>query len=74
MGWASGSFLASKVWSLFRNYIPEGEERTFIANELIALFEQEDCDTLDEAIVLWDDAGRRVSRDIYHVWKEKGEV
>lgn len=49
MGWASGSYLAQKVWDLFvetRGY-SEISKRLF-AKELVDIFESEDCDTMDE--------------------------
>ena len=55
MGWASGSELAEKVWGLFRPFIQE-KDRKKVAKRLIVLFENEDCDTLDECEQLMFDA------------------
>ena len=58
MGWANGSYLAGEVWAAVRRYIPKGKKRRNVAQVLIALFEEFDCDTIDEAEQLCEDAGR----------------
>jgi hypothetical protein len=58
MGWASGSQLAEDVWDLVRHYIPPGELRAKTARRIVDLFERMDCDTIDEAQHLCEDAGR----------------
>lgn len=57
MGWAGGSQIAGDVWKLVRFYIPR-KERERIANQIVDIFEQHDCDTMDEAEQLMADAGR----------------
>lgn len=57
MGWGRGSEVADEVWSIVKPYIAPSEQR-FVAKELIALFEAHDCDTLQDAEELWDDAGK----------------
>lgn len=57
MGWGSGSELAENVWRTVRNFIPT-KRRKEIASRIIDLFENEDCDTMDEAIDLSRAAGR----------------
>ncbi len=64
MGWGSGSYMAERVWKIVRKHIP-AEKRMSVAQDLIAVFEGEDCDTIEEADVLCDDAGR---------YREDGEV
>ena len=63
MGWASGSELAEQVWSLVRDYIPEGNQRALVARQVIDEFEGYDCDTIDEAEPLCKDARRRTWQD-----------
>jgi len=57
MGWASGSALAQDVWNLVREYV-HIHDRSHVARQLIDLFENMDCDTIDEAEQLCQDAGR----------------
>jgi hypothetical protein len=62
MGWADGSELAEDVWNLFRDFVPtKSQER--VASELIDLFENMDCDTIEECEQLCQDAKRRTWRD-----------
>ena len=56
MGWAGGSELADKVWHNVRTYIPKAEDRKRLAKKIIDLFEDEDCDTMDECETLQQDA------------------
>ena len=55
MGWASGSQLAEDVWDVVRPAIPQRNRRE-LAVKIIRLFEDHDCDTLDEAQSLVEDA------------------
>ncbi|MCX6035002.1 MAG: hypothetical protein NTV38_08505 [Chloroflexi bacterium] len=55
MGWASGSQLAEDVWDVVRPAIPQ-KNRQELAVKIIRLFEDHDCDTLDEAQSLIKDA------------------
>lgn len=73
MGWASGSQLAQDVWDLIRPFLYVSE-RQRVARQLIDLFENMDCDTIDEAEQLCQDAGRcydEVNDQI--VYREAGE-
>jgi len=63
MGWASGSELAEQVWDAVRGFIPKGEPRVQAARDIIDLFEAQDCDTIDEAEQLCQDAGRTCDGD-----------
>jgi hypothetical protein len=56
MGWASGSELAEEVWELVREYIPK-RKREQVAKDLVNIFEDHDCDTMEEAELLMEDAG-----------------
>lgn len=47
MGWASGSSLLDEVAILVMPYLKK-EVRAIVADYLIDLFENEDCDTIDE--------------------------
>lgn len=58
MGWASGSRLAEEIWNNFRRYIPE-EKLKLEAEKFVALFEDMDCDTLDECEQLMSDLKKR---------------
>lgn len=58
MGWASGSGLAQEVWDSVKAYIPK-RKKAEVAREIIAAFEQEDADTMQEAEELWDAAFER---------------
>jgi len=62
MGWASGSELAESVWSLVRDHIPQ-RRRKEVALDLIDLFENMDCDTIEECEELCRDAERPTWRD-----------
>lgn len=62
MGWANGSQLAEKVWALVRAYIPKGGRKQ-VARKLIGLFENMDCDTIDECEQLCQDAARKTWQD-----------
>jgi len=55
MGWASGSEIADATWNLVRDYIPE-DKRKEIADKFVEVFEDHDCDTIDEAESLVSDA------------------
>lgn len=57
MGWASGSEIAEDIWKLVRVHIPR-KERKDIANQIIEIFEDKDCDTMEEAELLSKDACR----------------
>lgn len=52
MGWASGSGIAQNVWDEVKKYIPKDKQKT-VAKSIIDIFEQEDCDTMQET-TLWD--------------------
>lgn len=56
MGWASGSELAELTWAAVREHIPT-EKREKIAREFIELYEDMDCDTIDECEQLVKDSG-----------------
>lgn len=56
MGWAGGSELAGDIWDVVRKHIPESNRRR-VALTICQLFEDHDCDTLQEAEELWEDAG-----------------
>ncbi len=62
MGWNSGTYLAMAIWDMVREHLPV-RERHLVARKLIRLFESEDCDTIDEAVVLCREAGRNRGDD-----------
>ena len=57
MGWAAGGDLASDVYDLVRDFIPE-DKRKEISNQIISLFEDEDADCWDSNSQIEADAGR----------------
>jgi hypothetical protein len=69
MGWASGSELAENVWAAVRKDIPI-TRRHQVARHIIDLFEDMDCDTIDECQQLCKDAGRLYNQEtdeiVYH--------
>lgn len=66
MGWAGGSVVAGDVWALVRRYVPEKSRRR-VAKRLVDIFEDQDCDTMDEAERLMKDAG------LENRWQEDNE-
>jgi len=59
MGWAGGSIIAEEVWLVVSKHIPKGSQRALVAREIIDIFENADCDTINEAKTLCQDALRR---------------
>ena len=57
MGWTNGSEIAEDLWRTFRQFVPEAK-RPALAREIIERFEAEDCDTMDEATMLQEDAAK----------------
>ena len=55
MGWASGSEIAEELWDVVREYIPE-DSRKSVASRVVSIFEDRDCDTIEEAELLYSDA------------------
>lgn len=56
MGWAEGSELADEMWKIIRPLTgPANKKR--IAKKVVALFEDQDCDTMYECKKLCADAG-----------------
>lgn len=56
MGWGSGSMLAEELWDMLQEVIPT-EKQQEVAKKIIRLFEDRDCDTLDECQDLINVAG-----------------
>lgn len=54
--WHTGYRFARAIWSLVRPFIPY-EKRERIAGQIIELFKEEGCDTIDGAYELCKDAG-----------------
>lgn len=50
MGWASGSSLLIEVWSLVRQCLEEPDDRVSYLKQLMVLFADHDCDTLEEVV------------------------
>lgn len=51
MGWTSGGEFADKLWHCINKYIPE-DKKYNVANNIIDLFEDRDCDVMQET-KLW---------------------
>jgi hypothetical protein len=64
MGWASGSGLFSNLIETLKDNVKEHETRKIIYEEFIALFEDADCDTLDECVGI-DTAFDEVWEELY---------
>lgn len=62
MGWASGSIIAEVIWDLIKNEIPKNKQKK-IAQKLIDIFENEDCDTIYEAEELYKAAGKSLEEE-----------
>lgn len=62
MGWARGSDIADRVWELVRPYIAE-VNRKKVANKVIAVFEANDCDNIDDAELLCRDAQKKFDEE-----------
>lgn len=52
MGWSSGSDILFSVWNCVRQHIPSGR-RAEVLSEVMHIFADEDCDTLDEVSDCW---------------------
>ena len=50
MGWASGSRIFSGIIEVLQEHVDDFDVRRDVYEELINLFEDADCDTLDEAV------------------------
>ena len=48
MGWSTGSQVFEEIVTVLRSNVPNFEDRCDIYRELIPIFENYDCDTLDE--------------------------
>ena len=56
MGWASGSIIAEELWDAIRESLPAGIVRRAFAQKFIDVFRNYDCDTIEEAENLMNDA------------------
>lgn len=74
MGWGSGSRLAGELVIIAKDVISDETERESFYEQMIASFEDFDCDTLDECLgidVVYDDVWNRLypdDEDVY--WEE----
>jgi hypothetical protein len=67
VGWASGSEIYDKVVDVLMKHIPQHKDRKAAHAELIAAFEEHDCDTLDECMgrdKAFDEALREANPDV----------
>ena len=64
MGWASGSELVSRVIRVLTEHVGDDDLREAIYADLIPIFEDHDCDTLDECLNE-DEAFDKAYRTIY---------
>jgi hypothetical protein len=58
MGWASGSEIAESIWDAVKKSIPKKDQKK-VAKKIIEIFENNDCDTIEEAEELYQAAGRK---------------
>lgn len=56
MGWASGASMAERLWDELKPYLKKKDIQK-VAKMIIEVFEDQDCDTMEEAHELWEDAG-----------------
>jgi hypothetical protein len=48
MGWSSGAELAEELWCHISDFVPK-EYHKHVARHVVSLFEDYDCDNIDEA-------------------------
>lgn len=58
MGWANGSQIAQEIWDAVRPWLTK-DQRRVVGIKLINIFENNDCDTIEEAEQLCKDVGKR---------------
>jgi hypothetical protein len=63
MGWAGGSEIAEDVWIVVRKHIPL-QYRKDVARKLIDIFEDADCDTIEECKLLLADADLKIYSEL----------
>lgn len=73
MGWSSGSGLFSEVALLILNYVDDEKTRSTIYECMIEIFEQRDCDTLQECVGI-DDVLDEVLDDHFQERLEEDEI
>lgn len=56
MGWGSGVDVAEDVWDLLKKYVPKNKRKE-AARAVIEIFENHDCDTLQDSEELMLAAG-----------------
>jgi hypothetical protein len=72
MGWSSGSRLFGRIVEELEDEVPDLDTRMGIYRVLIPLFEDEDCDTLEEVLGL-DTAFDEVWQELYPELEEDEE-
>ncbi len=72
MGWSSGSRLFGRIVEELEDEVPDLDTRMGIYRVLIPLFEDEDCDTLEECLGL-DTAFDEVWQELYPELEEDEE-
>jgi hypothetical protein len=48
MGWSTGSSVLSEIAQTILNYVGNEDDRKMIYEDLVEIFQEYDCDTLDE--------------------------
>lgn len=66
MGWGSGAILADEIWDTVKKYLPYNR-RQGIAQEIVKIFESEDCDTMLETRV-GEEAGIECTEELGSHW------
>jgi len=72
MGWSSGSSLFSRVSEIIGAVVHDTDDKREIYEELIAVFEDFDCDTLEECLGV-DSVLDEVLKEIYDIEDEEDE-
>ena len=55
MGWAKGSIVCENIWNRVRDYVPEEDRISVLADIMVVLYDL-DWDTEDEVEDLWPEA------------------
>lgn len=72
MGWSSGSRIMNEIIEVLKDVVDDRDERFDVYYRLIEIFENNDCDTLDECLNE-DTAFDEAYRDIYPEYFEEEE-
>jgi hypothetical protein len=78
MGWASGSRLVSQLIESAKDTISNTSERSYFYEQMIEIFEEFDCDTMDECVgvdTIFDEVWEKYHpSDDYGEWNEDDDM